>query len=203
MANIIGSLHNSFVFQRRIQVLSNEVASMMTDVKTVLDIGCGDGSMSKLVEQKKGNKVKFKGIDVMARPICEVDFKLFDGHTIPFDDNSFDACSLIDVLHHLRHIKELVTEAKRVASKYIIIKDHLYNSSLDFSILKFMDWIGNKPHEVEVIYNYKNEEFWKKLFDELGLEIIVFNKQIPLYPFPFSYVFGRGLHFLALLKIKN
>lgn len=203
MAILIRSLHNSFVFQRRVQVLSNEIAPLVKSLQTVLDIGCGDGSLSKLVEQKNGNTVKFSGIDVMSRPMCAIDFKLFDGYTIPFDDNSFDACSIVDTLHHLTHIKELVTEAKRVASKYVLIKDHLYNSRLDFSILKFMDWVGNKPHKVEVIYNYKNEEFWRKLFDDLGLEIVIFKKQIPLYPFPFSYVFGRELHFVTLLKIND
>lgn len=202
MSKLLQSLHNKYVFQRRIQVLSNEVASVLGDAKTVLDIGCGDGTISKLSAEKKGN-VHFSGIDVMARPICAIDFKLFDGYTIPHPDNAFDACMFIDVLHHLDHIKEIIAEAKRVASKYIIIKDHLYKNQFDYDTLKFMDWVGNKPHSVEVIFNFKKEEFWKQLFEELGLEIVIFNKQIPLYPFPFNALFGRELHFVTLLKVKK
>jgi ubiquinone/menaquinone biosynthesis C-methylase UbiE len=202
MSKLLQSLHNKYVFQRRIQVLSNEVASVLGDTKTVLDIGCGDGTISKLSAEKKGN-VHFSGIDVMARPTCAIDFKLFDGYTIPHPDNSFEACMFIDVLHHLNHIKEIIAEAKRVASKYIIIKDHLYKSQFDYSTLKFMDWVGNKPHSVDVIYNFKKEEYWKQLFEELGLEIVIFNKQIPLYPIPFNSLFGRELHFVALLKVKK
>ena len=203
MSKLLQSLHNKYVFQRRIQVLSNEVASVLDDAKTVLDIGCGDGTISKLSAEKKGNGVKFSGIDVMARPTCAIDFKLFDGYTIPHADNSFDACMFIDVLHHLNHIKEIIAEAKRVSSKYIIIKDHLYKNKFDYDTLKFMDWVGNKPHSVEVIYNFRKEEFWKNLFEELGLEVVIFNKQIPLYPFPFSALFGRDLHFVTLLKVKK
>jgi hypothetical protein len=66
-----------------------------------------------------------------------------------------------------------------------------------------MDWVGNKPHSVDVIYNFKKEEYWKQLFEELGLEIVIFNKQIPLYPIPFNSLFGRELHFVALLKVKK
>lgn len=203
MSKLFRSIHNKYVFQRRIQVLSDEISSVLGDAKTVLDIGCGDGTISKLSAEKKGNGVKFSGIDVMARPTCAIDFKLFDGNTIPYADNSFDAAMFIDVLHHLDHIKEIITEARRVSSKYIIIKDHLYKSQLDYDILKFMDWVGNKPHSVEVIFNFKKEEFWRVLFEELGLEIVQFNKKIPLYPFPFNMVFGRELHFVALLKINK
>ncbi len=203
MSTLFQSIHNKYVFQRRIQVLSDEVAAVLNDSKTVLDIGCGDGTISKLSADKKGGGVKFSGIDVMARPTCAIDFKLFDGHTIPHADNAFDASMFIDVLHHLNHVKEIIAEAKRVSSKYIIIKDHLYKNSFDYDTLKFMDWVGNKPHSVEVIYNFKKEEFWMQLFEELGLEVITFNKHIPLYPFPFSALFGRQLHFVALLKVKK
>jgi len=203
MSKLLRSIHNEYVFQRRIQVLSDEVASVLGDSRTVLDIGCGDGTISKLSADKKGNGVTFSGIDVMARPTCAIDFKLFDGYTIPHPDNSFDTCMFIDVLHHLNHIKEIIAEAKRVSSKYIIIKDHLYSTQLDYGILKFMDWVGNKPHSVGVIFNFKKEEFWRNLFDELGLEIVQFNKNVPLYPFPFNMIFGRDLHFVALLKVKK
>ena len=203
MSEIFKAIHNKYVFQRRIQVLSDEVAAVLNDTKSVLDIGCGDGTISKLSAEKKNSGVKFSGIDVMARPTCAIDFKLFDGYTIPHTDNTFEASMFIDVLHHLNHIKESIAEAKRVSSKYIIIKDHLYKNVFDYETLKFMDWVGNKPHSVEVIFNFKKEEVWRKIFEELGLEVVTFNKSIPLYPFPFNILFGRDLHFVALLKVNK
>jgi hypothetical protein len=95
-----------------------------------------------------------------------------------------------------------LAEAKRVSNKYIIIKDHLWKNKLDYKILEFMDNIGNKPHGVVLEYNYLPEKKWREIFDELGLEVVSMKKSIPLYAFPFSMVFGRELHFVALLKKK-
>lgn len=190
------------VFLRRINVLSNEISSVMDDsIKKVVDVGCGDGTISSLIASKKKGR-EFSGIDIMARPTCAIPFKEYDGHHIPYEDNSVDACMFVDVLHHLHHVKELLAEAKRVSNKYIIIKDHLWKNKLDYKILEFMDNIGNKPHGVVLEYNYLPEKKWREIFDELGLEVVSMNKSIPLYAFPFSLVFGRELHFVALLKKK-
>lgn len=190
------------VFLRRINVLSNEISSVMGDsIKKVVDVGCGDGTISSLIASKKEGR-EFSGIDIMARPTCAIPFKEYDGHQIPYEDNSVDACMFVDVLHHLHHVKELLAEAKRVSNKYIIIKDHLWKNKLDYKILEFMDNIGNKPHGVVLEYNYLPEKKWREIFDELGLEVVSMNKSIPLYAFPFSMVFGRELHFVALLKKK-
>lgn len=190
------------VFLRRINVLSNEISSVMDDsIKKVVDVGCGDGTISSLIASKKEGR-EFSGIDIMARPTCAIPFKEYDGHQIPYEDNSVDACMFVDVLHHLHHVKELLAEAKRVSNKYIIIKDHLWKNKLDYKILEFMDNIGNKPHGVVLEYNYLPEKKWREIFDELGLEVVSMNKSIPLYAFPFSMVFGRELHFVALLKKK-
>ena len=190
------------VFLRRINVLSNEISSVMDDsIKKVVDVGCGDGTISSLIASKKKGR-EFSGIDIMARPTCAIPFKEYDGHHIPYEDNSVDACMFVDVLHHLHHVKELLAEAKRVSNKYIIIKDHLWKNKLDYKILEFMDNIGNKPHGVVLEYNYLPEKKWREIFEELDLEVVSMNKSIPLYAFPFSMVFGRELHFVALLKKK-
>lgn len=199
---MLKSIHHQLVFLRRINVLSNEISSIMDDsIKKVVDVGCGDGTISSLIASKKKSR-EFSGIDIMARPTCAIPFKEYDGHHIPYEDNSVDACMFVDVLHHLHHVKELLAEAKRVSNKYIIIKDHLWKNKLDYKILEFMDNIGNKPHGVVLEYNYLPEKKWREIFDELGLEVVSMNKSIPLYAFPFSMVFGRELHFVALLKKK-
>jgi hypothetical protein len=107
----------------------------------------------------------------------------------------------IDVLHHLTHVREILAEAKRVSARYILIKDHLYANRLDFKILKLMDELGNRPHGVATVYNYLTENEWEIIFRELGLEVVKMKTSIPLYPFPFSLIFGRHLHFITILKI--
>ncbi|MCK0146100.1 class I SAM-dependent methyltransferase [Arenibacter sp. F26102] len=202
MLELFKKLHNKYVFLRRIDVLSNQIAAQIPDNIRVLDIGCGDGTISKLILDKKKN-ITIEGLDVFSRESCAIPFKIFDGKTIPHANNEFDATLFVDVLHHTTNIKELIVEASRVSRKYIIIKDHHYNNALDFGILKFMDWIGNAPHGVKVIYNFKNLDFWKATFNDLGIEIETLNCKIPIYPFPFNLIFGRDLHFITVLRKKE
>ena len=200
---MLKQLHHRFVFLRRIKVLSRELAAFIDPgTKTLLDIGSGDGSISKLI-QDRNPSLKISGIDIIARMSSAIPVKIYDGKQIPFGDNSFDICMFVDVLHHSLHVKELLTEARRVSGKYILIKDHVYKTRLDFRTLKFMDDVGNKPYGVALEYNYLTEKEWDTIFNELGLEIVRKKTRIPLYLFPFNLVFGRGLHFICLLKIVN
>jgi hypothetical protein len=112
----------------------------------------------------------------------------------------------VDVLHHLpcrENIKDLLAEAMRVSGKYILIKDHCYKNSFDYNLLKFMDRTGNKPHGVALEYNYLKENEWEMIFDDLGLITVKKKTTMPLYPFPFSLLFGRKLHFIRLMKISK
>ncbi len=202
MLPIIKKIHHTYVFKRRIDVISDAINNKLPSVSTILDIGCGDGSISKQIIDKRGN-VKIVGIDIMKRPECHIEYVSFDGKNIPFKDQSFDAIQLVDVLHHTNDIKTVMLESVSKTNQYVIIKDHIYRNKLDFSILRFMDWIGNAPHGVEIIYNFQKEKFWMDLFKELNLEIVSFENKINLYPWMFNWIFGRKLHFVAILKRKN
>ncbi len=202
MLKLIKNLHHKYVFQRRIDVISDEIAKEIPDNISILDIGCGDGSISDRIIKKKPGTV-IEGIDIMERPMCLIPYKNFDGMTIPYPENSFNSVLIVDVLHHTYKIKELMKNAVATSNKYVIIKDHIYKNKIDFLTLKFMDWVGNAPHGVEIIYNFKKEKFWMELFEDLNLEIVSMNKRIPLYPSFFNLIFGRGLHFVVLLKKKG
>lgn len=204
MLKLLKNFHHKYVFIRRINVLSTQIAQQLPDDTNlkILDVGCGDGTISKMILDQKKN-ILIDGIDVFSRETCAIPFKIFDGKRIPYADHAFEATMFVDVLHHTTNIKDLLAEAARVSSKYIILKDHHYNNALDFGILKFMDWIGNAPHGVKVIYNFKNLKFWKQAFNDLGFEIVSINTNVPIYPFPFNLIFGRNLHFIAVLKKSN
>jgi ubiquinone/menaquinone biosynthesis C-methylase UbiE len=109
---------------RRINVLSRNIAELLPDtVSQGLDIGCGDGAISNLLMSFKP-ELKISGVDVLVREKTFVPVTRFDGIKLPFDDKSFDFCMLIDVLHHTDFQMELLKESFRVASKFVIIKDH-------------------------------------------------------------------------------
>ncbi len=202
MLSFIKKLHHTYVFKRRIEVISDTINQLLPKVDSILDIGCGDGSISKKIIDKRDN-LKITGIDIMERPLCHIEYASFDGKVIPFENESFDAVQLVDVLHHTYDIKELMQESISKSNKYVIIKDHIYANRLDFLTLKFMDWIGNAPHGVEIIYNFQKEKYWIKLYEELGLEIVSLEKKVKLYPPLFNWVFGRKLHFVVILQKRK
>lgn len=43
MAGIVGSLHQTLVFGRRVRVLSDQLAALIPPAARILDVGCGDG----------------------------------------------------------------------------------------------------------------------------------------------------------------
>ena len=196
--SLVKAFHHHWIFQRRVEVLSSLLAEMVPPGSSVLDVGCGDGNIGRLIREKQPG-VTVHGLEVMARPACAIEYSLFDGTRFPYEDNSFDVCLFVDVLHHSDDPALLLREAARVSRRYVLLKDHLSENAIDFATLSIMDWVGNQPHGVRSINNYKSHREWDALFAGAGLEIRAWNDSIPLQPFPISAIFSRRLHCVALL----
>jgi len=165
----------------------------------VLDVGCGDGTIAAVLKETRPD-LTVEGVEIAPRPVCRIACRSFDGSHLPFPDQSFDVCLLVDVLHHTVDVTQLLREAARVARDSVLVKDHLSENSLDDGTLRFMDWIGNRPHGVTLPYNYQSRRQWEKHFATCGLRVAHFSSKVPLYPVPFSLLFGRKLHFVAQLR---
>jgi len=198
---LLGRAHGTLVHSRRIRRLSQQLAELIPPNAEVLDVGCGDGKLAALIQQLRPD-VKMQGIDVLVRDKTEVPIKRFDGVTIPFPDKSVDVTMFVDVLHHTEDPNVLLQEASRVAKKFIVIKDHTDDGFLSNVTLRFMDWVGNKPHGVVLPYNYWRERQWRQAFEELKFEIVAWHKDLKLYPYGADLFFGRGLHVITKLKVN-
>lgn len=187
------------VFGRRTRVLAEALAPLVPERASVLDIGCGDGTIATLLAERRPD-LSIEGVEIAPRPTCRIPCRAFDGEHFPFPDRAFDVCVFVDVLHHTTDVRQLLCEAARVSRSLVLLKDHLSENSLDHATLRGMDWVGNRPHGVKLTYNYQGMRQWEQHFATCGMQIAQLSTNLPLYPWPFSLLFGRKLHFVAQLR---
>jgi len=192
-------LHDRWVTPRRIEVLASWFAQLAPPGAHILDVGCGDGLLSKLLQTKRPD-VAIRGIDVLPRAQTYIPVEIFDGTKIPFENDSFDAVLFSDVLHHTQDPSTLLREARRVAAKWLLLKDHNREGLAAGTRLRLMDWVGNARFGVALPYNYWTEAQWRRAWSELRLAPEELITRLGLYPAPADWIFGARLHFVARLK---
>lgn len=166
---------------------------------SVLDVGCGDGLLSALVQQKRPD-ISVQGVDVLSRAHTHIPVGIFDGSRIPYPSASFDVVLFSDVLHHTVSPKILLKEARRIARYHVLIKDHFRQGVAAHARLRFMDWVGNARFGVSLPYNYWTQLQWHAAWNEIGLQPEQLLTKLGLYPKPANWIFGANLHFIALLR---
>ena len=199
LARITTALHGRMVFGRRVRALAENIEAMVpAGTRTLLDVGCGDGTLARAVVNRRP-EIDATGVEISARPHTAISVREFDGLQLPFADQSFDLVMLVDVLHHAEEPHTLLNEVARVAAKCVIIKDHLTGAWLSHERLRLMDWVGNIGHGVPLRYAYWSPARWADAFREAGLREVERREQLGLYGVPLSWFFERRLHFVSRL----
>jgi SAM-dependent methyltransferase len=199
---VIESAHQNMIAGRRAVVLAERLAELTPADSTVLDVGCGDGEIAWLLSHRRRD-LNVTGVDVLVREDTRIPVEHFDGHTLPYADESFDVVSFVDVLHHCDEPLELLREARRVARRAIIIKDHSLEGVAAESTLRFMDGVGNRRYGVALPFNYWTPAEWQDAFESLDLALEQRLRRLNLYPWPLNLAFDRRLHFIARLRVPQ
>jgi len=199
--SLLALIHGSHVHIKRVNILSNLLATYIPQNSLVLDIGCGDGALACSIAELRGD-LRMEGVDVMVRPSVSINVRKFDGLNLPFPDKSIDVAMFVDVLHHVNRPLGLLRDAGRVARQKIIIKDHLRQGFMAQTRLSMMDWMGNARYGVPLPYRYWTKVEWRKAFMDSGLAEEIFLSRLRLYSFPLQWFFGGSLHFITVLTMK-
>jgi SAM-dependent methyltransferase len=114
-------LQHSFFMRAKADILRDLIAQRLGPEKpAMLDVGCGVGSFHPLLRGMVG---RICGIDISSASIaqaradnCDVDYRAFDGKTLPFDNAGFDLVTAICVLHHVAPAEwtHFMSEMRRV-----------------------------------------------------------------------------------------
>ena len=88
--------------------------SSMFQSKKVLDVGCYEAPLRKILTDSN-----YTGIDFVGNP--DIEINLQQTTRLPFDENSFDSVICIDVLEHLDNLHIIFEELARVSSQHVIV----------------------------------------------------------------------------------
>ncbi|GMT46376.1 MAG: hypothetical protein IEMM0006_2208 [bacterium] len=92
-----------------------------SDVKTILDIGCGNGVITNIL----GERYEVTAVDRSKKALSYVKTKKLEASAdnIPLADNSFDLVFSSEILEHLddNTLAGTVREIKRLSKKYIFV----------------------------------------------------------------------------------
>lgn len=199
----LNAIHGALIFGRRVEALADALArAIPPGPARVLDLGCGDGQVAVALMRRRP-ELTLEGVDVLVRPVTHIPVTQYDGVTLPFATGSFDHVTIVDVLHHTDDPGAVLVEAARVAAKSVVVKDHLREGWLARPVLRLMDWVGNRGHDVRLPYNYLDDEEWQAAFARADVVEGDRQERLGLYPAPLSWIFERRLHFVSRLAHRN
>lgn len=143
------------------------ISNYLSKKESILDIGTGPGSVCLLMNREGYNVALIDIIDQALSP--EIDPEIYNGKKLPYNDNSFDTALILTVLHHTSNSEEIISEAKRVSDKIIIIED-IYSNSFQKYLTFFVDSIVNMEFAGHPHSN-KSDREWKETFNKLRLKL--------------------------------
>jgi|SRR5579862_4957764 len=117
---------------QHLEVFADFVDSLLDD-GTVLDLGCGDGSLDRILASKN-RKRKITATDLEPHPQWKLphpknlEFKAVSIYKLSYEPGSFDYIVLKDVLHHLPEPQKSLAHIAKIAKKgVVVIEANRYN----------------------------------------------------------------------------
>ena len=198
-ARALFALHHRAIHLPRVERVTRSLAAQIGRAASLLDIGCGDGSVATGIGAAIG-ATRLAGVDVLVRPGTAIPVTPYDGEHLPFADGAFEAVVLSDVLHHCEHPAIVLREALRVASRVVAIKDHFRFDRLTGAILLAMDRVGNAGPGVLVRGTYYTAGELATLVDDAGGRITGLEWPLRIHNLPWRLVTQDRLQFTAKIE---
>jgi len=134
----------------------------------VLDIGGGWGFYAEPLENR-GHEVTV--LDVVKPGYQKAPVVIYDGNQVPFDNKSYDVSLFMTVLHHIPDPEAVLSEAKRVTRKHIIVVEDLYQHAIGRCWTILRDRIYNFEYFGHPC-QFKKREEWLEIFSRQGFSVV-------------------------------
>ncbi|MEP7121276.1 MAG: class I SAM-dependent methyltransferase [Byssovorax sp.] len=198
-ARALFALHHRAIHLPRVERVTRSLAAQIGRAASLLDIGCGDGSVAAGIGAAVGART-IAGVDVLVRPATAIPVTPYDGEHLPFADGAFEAVVISDVLHHCEHPAIVLREALRVASRVVAIKDHFRVGRFSNAILLAMDRVGNAGPGVLVRGTYFTGGDFATLVHDAGGRITGLSWPLRIHDLPWRLITQDRLQFTAKIQ---
>jgi SAM-dependent methyltransferase len=189
-------LHHQGVRVPRATCIVESLARHIEQADSLLDVGCGDGVYALELAKAVGAR-KLSGVDVHVRPTAQIEVQPYDGRHLPFPDKSFDAVSIIDVLHHCEDPGAVLSEAVRVARQVVAVKDHFAFGLVSRKLLLLMDVAGNAKDSIPSPGTYFDPPTWVSMVAAARGRLAALDWPLPIHKMPWRLVGWPELQFTA------
>jgi len=111
--------------EMRIELVLNLLQNA-SDVKRILDVGCGEGFLMNTLAAKYNAQVA--GLDISETRLARAktncargNFAIGDVRKLPYADSSMDLVSAVEVIEHIVPPEAALIEMARVSSRYVLV----------------------------------------------------------------------------------
>lgn len=168
---------------RTLEYLKKMIAPL--DAPKILDFGAGDGYFASHISSM-AEITSVTAIDVTEREHSLIKPLIYDGKRLPFADHSFDLVYAVDVVHHCLDPLQALNDMMRCSRRYLLLKDHNYETTLGRWALAFLDEIGNRRFGIPSPYLYQKNWKWFDWIENQGFNRINFIHPVACQTGPLS-----------------
>jgi ubiquinone/menaquinone biosynthesis C-methylase UbiE len=149
----------------REETIVQNLKPLLADKPRVLEIGAGNGLVAQQLQNATG--AQFTLLDVVDYNASGLPMQLYDGRSVPFEDDSFDLALMVFVLHHNPDPRPVMREALRVARQGVLVVENDTRGMLKKVATRLIDSTEWLYRGVPRNYFTKSSEEWRKFFDAL------------------------------------
>ncbi len=173
-----------FTTKFRAKLISDLYGNYLGAGDCVLDVGCGNGIVDKVLKERL--KIKIIGTDIKDYRLEKFEFKtMVRPDKLPFSDNEFTWILFNDVLHHSENILELLREGLRVGKRLLIfeMQPSLAAGIADVALNFFHD------KGMPVPLNFLKISEWENLLGQLDCVFEIKPVRKPFWGYPLQHIF--------------
>jgi len=175
-----GHLWIDRILQRRGRRKAKQIQPHVAGTR-ILDLGCGEGYVGAALAEAQANAHGRRNDAVTLCDVADMNrthlpLRLYDGVTLPFDDDSYDTVVLSLVLHHCADAQQVIREAARVATSRVVVTESTWETKLDHLLINFLDRRANRMRDgalrkQEEHLKFRKVDQWQSMFEQAGLRV--------------------------------